>query len=578
MVRRLAVILIADVVDYSRLMGEDETRTLAALAELRQVLFEPVVANHGGTVIKRMGDGWIVEYPNVSEAVACAIDIQERLSSHDIIRLRIGVHIGDVTFQDDDIYGDGINVASRLEALAQPGHVLISDTVHQSLDNKATEKFCGGEAQQLKNVTRPVGVWRWPAVSGSIVGSSDDDGNATLPLPDKPSIAVLPFNNMSGDPEQEYFADGISEDIITDLSKIAGLFIIARNSSFVYKGRAVDVPTVAKELGVRYILEGSVRRGGNRVRINAQLIDAETGGHLWADRYDRDITDIFAVQDEVTASIVQALALTLGADERRRIGNKGTDNLAAYEYVLRGRELFLSTRLEDKELAKQVLAQAIELDPSFGAAHGFLALTHMLDYVNGLGDDPEASRELAFDLAKRGAALTPDDAHVHIALGSVLLSLRRHEEAIAEAQRAIELEPNYAYGFIELGWYLQYAGRADEALEHFDRGLKLDPHCPDAFLHFMAQAYFQLGRYKEASDLLRRRLVRNPTSDSSRMLLAACYGYLNELGAARKVWDEIKQVNPDFSIEQRRQVLPYKYPEDFEKIVTGLRKAGLPEE
>jgi TolB-like protein len=397
-----------------------------------------------------------------------------------------------------------------------------------------------------------------------------------LPLPDKPSIAVLPFNNMSSDPEQEYFADGISEDIITDLSKIAGLFVIARNSSFVYKGKSVDTSTVAKELGVRFILEGSVRRGGSRVRVNAQLIEAETGGHLWAERYDRDLTDIFTVQDEVTANIVQALAVTLGEDEEKRVGKKGTENLAAYECVLRGRELFLLTRREEAKQAKEILEQAIELDAGFGVAYAYLSLTHMLDYINGWSEDPQASQTLAYDLAKRGVELAPDDALAHIALGSASLSLRRHKEAIAEAERAVQLDPNYAHGLFELGWYLQYAGRADEALGYFDRAVRLDPHHADVFLHFMAQAYFQLDRYDEAVELLRRRLVRNPQSDSSRMLLAACYGYLEKHDAAHLLWDEIKEINPDFSIDQRRQVLPYKNPENFEQIVNGLRKAGLP--
>ena len=304
MERRLTPILAADVVDYTRLMGDDEARMLAALNQVREDLFEPKFAERTGKVIKRMGDGWIVEFANVSDAVACAIDVQEGLKGHEIIRLRVGVHIGDVTFQDDDIYGDGINVAARLEASAEPGQVLISDIVHYSLDNRAGEQFSGGEPQQFKNVTRPVRVWYWPA------GVRSDDGVPVAreveppPLPKNPSIAVLPFNNMSGDSEQEFLADGICEDIITALSKFHWLFVIARNSTFTYKGTSKAPTEIARQLGVRYVFEGSVRRAGNRVRITVQLVDGGTGSQLWAERYDRELDDIFELQDEITTTLV----------------------------------------------------------------------------------------------------------------------------------------------------------------------------------------------------------------------------------------------------------------------------------
>jgi len=574
--RRLAAIMSADVAGFSRLMGKDEAGTLSALKALRRDVFAPQVAAHKGRVVKLMGDGALVEFPSIVNAVDCAIAVQRvlaRRNEDSPIKLRIGINLGDIIIEGSDIYGDGVNVAARIQEVADPGGIALSGAAFDQVEGKVEVAFEDTGEHDLKNIAKPVRVWRWS--DGGDVALTG--GAEPLPLPDKPSIAVLPFNNMSSDPEQEYFADGISEDIITDLSKIAGLFVIARNSSFVYKGKSVDTSTVAKELGVRFILEGSVRRGGSRVRVNAQLIEAETGGHLWAERYDRDLTDIFTVQDEVTANIVQALAVTLGEGEEKRVGKKGTVNFAAYECVLRGRELFMLTRREETKQAKAILEQAIELDAGFGVAYAYLALTHVLDYNNGWNEDPQASLALAYDLAKRGVELTPDDAHVHIALGSFSLSLRRHEEAIAEAERAVQLDPNYAHGLFELGWYLQYAGRADEALGYFDRAVRLDPHHADVFLHFMAQAYFQLDRYDEAVELLRRRLVRNPQSDSSRMLLAACYGYLEKHDAAHLVWDEIKEINPDFSIEQRRQVLPYNNPENFEQIVNGLRKAGLPE-
>ena len=574
--RRLAAIMSADVAGYSRLMGTDEAGTLSALKALRRDVFAPQVAAHKGRVVKLMGDGALVEFPSIVNAVDCAIAVQRVLAGRNEdspIKLRIGINLGDIIIEGSDIYGDGVNVAARIQEVADPGGIALSGAAFDQVEGKVEVAFEDTGEHDLKNIAKPVRVWRWS--DGGDVALTG--GAEPLPLPDKPSIAVLPFNNMSSDPEQEYFADGISEDIITDLSKIASLFVIARNSSFIYKGKSVDIPTIAKELGVRFILEGSVRRGGNRVRINSQLIEAETGGHLWAERYDRDLTDIFTVQDEVTANIVQALAVTLGEDEEKRVGKKGTENLAAYECVLRGRELFLLTRREEAKQAKEILEQAIELDAGFGVAYAYLSLTHMLDYINGWSEDPQASQTLAYDLAKRGVELAPDDALAHIALGSASLSLRRHKEAIAEAERAVQLDPNYAHGLFELGWYLQYAGRAAEALGYFDRAVRLDPHHADVFLHFMAQAYFQLDRYDEAVELLRRRLVRNPQSDSSRMLLAACYGYLEKHDAAHLLWDEIKEINPDFSIDQRRQVLPYKNPENFEQIVNGLRKAGLPE-
>jgi TolB-like protein/class 3 adenylate cyclase len=568
--RRLAAIVSADVVGYSRLMGEDEAGTLAALRTWRSELFAPTVRNHRGNIVKNMGDGWLVVFDSAMDAVACAIQVQENLSGHGILKLRIGLHIGDITHADDDIYGDGVNIAARLQDIAEPGAIVISDVARRSIDGKLAADFADLGLKELKNIANPIVAYGWGMAPAQ-------PGSAPLPLPDKPSIAVLPFDNMSGDPEQAYFADGISEDIITDLSKIAGLFVIARNSSFAYKGQSINISAIASELGVQYLLEGSVRRGGNRVRINAQLIDAASGGHLWAERYDGDLTDIFAMQDEVTANIVQALALTLREDEERRVGQKGTDNLAAYELMLRGRELFLRTNYDDMKLARDILEQVIELDPDFGPAHAYLSHNHSMDYVNGWSEDPKASLRRGHDLAKRGVELMPDDAHVHIAFGSILLWQRRHDEAIGEAERAVELDPNFAHGHFELGWILQYAGRAAEALGHFDQAVRLDPHHADQFLHFMAQAYFQLGRYDEAIELLERRLVRNPQSDSSRMFLASCHGHLNRYDEAHVVWKEIKAINPEFSLEQRRGVLPYKNPESFEQIVDGLRKAGLPE-
>ncbi len=583
MERRLAAILAADVVGYARLIRADEEGTLTALKALRADLIDPKIAEHHGRIVKLMGDGMLAEFPSVVDAVRAAVETQQAVAERNSdlpedkrIEFRVGINLGDVVIDGDDIHGDGVNIAARLEGLAEPGGLCVSGGVYEQVRDRIDAPFEDMGEQEVKNIDRPVHVWRWVTDRAAV---ADEPTGADEPqsLPDEPSIVVLPFTNMSGDPEQEYFSDGITEDIITDLSKLSGLFVIARNSAFVYKGQTFNVATVCAELGVRFALEGSIRKASNRVRINAQLIEAERGGHLWAERYDRDLTDIFAVQDEVTANIVQALSVTLREEEKRRIGQRGTENLAAYELMLRGRELFLRGQNEDTKLAKEILDQAVEADPSFGPAYAYLAQVHAIDYVNGWSEDPQASLRHAHDLAKRGAELMPDDAHVHIALGSTFLWLRRHDEAIAEAERAVELDPNYAHGLFELGFFFQYAGRADESLDYFERAVRLDPHHSAAFLHFMAQAYFQLGRYDEAVEFLQRRLVRNPQSDSSRMLLASCYGHMNRHDEARVVWSEIKAINPEFSLDQRREVLPYKNSESFEQIVDGLHKAGLPE-
>jgi TolB-like protein/tetratricopeptide (TPR) repeat protein len=380
---------------------------------------------------------------------------------------------------------------------------------------------------------------------------------------------------MSGDAEQDYFADGISEDIITALSKLSQLFVIARNSSFTFKGKNVHVQEVGTKLGVRYVLEGSVRKSGNRVRITAQLIDATSGGHLWAERFDRDLTDIFAVQDDVTQQIVGALAVNLTEGDRQRLATEQTDNMEAYDYYLRGRELWHRMTKETNIAARDLLQRAIELDPKFAPAFAFLAVANILDYANQWSPSSSRSLKQAEVFATRAVALDDRYPWAHWALGIVELYSRRHDLAIREAKRTISLAPNLAEGHESLGNALHYAGRPEEALACFDRGMALNPYYPDIFLHFQAQATFQLGRFEEAVRILKRRLVRNPGTDVSRVLLAASYGHLGRFEEARHEWQEAFRVNPDYSLEHRRKVLPYKDPEDFELVVDGLRKASL---
>ena len=379
---------------------------------------------------------------------------------------------------------------------------------------------------------------------------------------------------MSGDPEQEYFSDGISEDIITDLSKLSGLRVIARNSTFTYKGKAVDVKQVGRELGVRYVLEGSVRKAGNRVRVTGQLIDAESGAHVWADRFDRDLTDIFAVQDELTQKIVSALALTLTEGEQRRLASEPTNNPEAYDFFLRGREFWYRQTKELNVKAMEMLTRAVELDPNFAPAYAFLAIAHMRDYLNQWSASPSRSLEQGQDVAQQAVALNDRDPHAHWALGSIYLWMRRHDEATLELERAISLNPNFSLAHAMLGLALHYAGRSERALECFDRAIAFDPYT-DVYLHFQAQAYFQLGRYEKAVEILKRRLTRNPDTDISRALLAASYGHLGRIDEARATWQELLRVNPNYSLEHRRKALPYRNPSDFELVVEGLRKASL---
>jgi adenylate cyclase len=580
--RRLAAILAADVVGYSRLMGADERGTLERLKEHRRALIDPTIAGHQGRIVKLMGDGALVEFASVVAAVQCAVAIQRGMAMRDAdlpedarIVFRIGINLGDVIVEGDDLYGDGVNIAARLEGVAEPGGICISAKVHDEVAGKLDLGFRDLGERPVKNIARPVRVYQvLPEPSGH-AGGADPAARAPS-LPDKPSIVVLAFENMSRDPEQDYFADGIAEDIITDLSKISGLFVIARNSAFTYRGKAVDLKQVSRELGVRHVLEGSVRKAGNRVRITAQLIDGQSGGHLWAERYDRDLTDIFEVQDEVTREIVAALRVHLTPEERQRVDKRGTDDLEAYDLFLRGRELFWQTSRETIEQAQVLFDRAIRSDPTFALAHAYLAFTNSLQYANRWSGDLEGSSRCAQALAERALVLDPSEPEAHYVRGIIRLwTEKKSDQAIADAERAIALDPNFARGYGALGAFLHYAGRSEEALDRFRIMARLDPHYPGPYQHFFAQAHFALGHFEEAVAALKERLERQPASDVSRVLLAACYGHLGRREEARAEWAEALRINPDYSIDDRRKVLPYKDPADFERVVEGLRLAGV---
>jgi adenylate cyclase len=421
----------------------------------------------------------------------------------------------------------------------------------------------------VKNITRPVRIFR--------IGRANGGGPASPPaVPDKPSIAVLPFANMSGDAEQEYFSDGISEDLITDLSKVSALFVIARNSSFTYKGKAVKVQEVGRELGVRFVLEGSIRKAGNRVRITAQLVDAQSGGHLWADRFDRELNDIFATQDEVVQKIVEALAVKLSKVEQQDLRRDETRSLEAYESWLRARQLLGRGTRETIAQARALHRRAIELDPNFCSPHVGLAFASVSDYVNAWIADPASALDEGERWARRAIELDERQPGGHVALGNVLVWRRRYDEALAHIHRAVELDTNYAQGHALLGMALMYSGHAAEALDALAASIRLDPHYPNIVLHLMAQAHFSLGHDETAASHLLERIARNPNTDASRMLLAAAFGHLGRTDEARAAWAGLREVNPNFSLAQRKGVLPYKNGADFQRIVEGLAKAGLP--
>jgi adenylate cyclase len=574
MERRLAAILAADIAGYSALMGADEARTVRDLKGHQAVVL-PMIGEFAGRIIDTAGDGILAEFASVVNAVKCALAIQGTMAERNAaiepphrMQFRVGINIGDVVFDDVRIYGDGINVAARLENIAEPGGICISGKVYEEINGRI-ELACEdiGE-QQLKNIARPVRAYR-VRVNGIAT-------SAASPLPDKPSIAVLSFQNMSGDAEQEFFTDGITEDLITDLSKVSGLFVIARNSSFVYKGRPAKVQDIGRDLGVRFVLEGSVRKAANRVRITAQLIDATTGGHLWAERFDRDLTDIFATQDEVVQKIVGALAITLTPVEERRLRRRGTTNVEAYETWLRAREFLTQGTHEAVAQARALYRRAIEIDPNFAAPHAGLALASVTDYVSDWAPDAAQALDEAERWARRAVELSDQEPVSHMALGGVLLWRRDYDGALAECRRMIALDPNFAKGYSTAGMVMLYASQPEKATEKIGISMRLDPHYSPMVLHFLAQAYFGLGQYETAANHLLARIARTPATDSSRMLLAACYGHLGRLEEARLTWAELLKVNPQFLLSQRARVLPYKDPAEFQRIVDGLAKAGLP--
>jgi adenylate cyclase len=578
--RRLAAILAADVVGYSRLMERDEANTLATLKTRRKDIFEPLVTRHHGRVFKEIGDALLVEFGSAVSAVECAADVQQAMAAaNDALPepqrmvLRIGINLGDVMIEGNDLYGDGVNVAARLEGLAEPGGVAISDSVHEHVHGRIAVDFVDRGRHEVKNIARPVHVWAWaPGLNGANALAASEA--QPPPVPDKPSIAVLPFDNMSGDPEQGYFADGITEDIITDLSKVSGLFVIARNSSFAYKGKAPDIRQVSRELGVRYVLEGSIRRAASRIRINAQMIDGTTGGHLWAERYDRDISDIFAVQDEVTRTIVGALKVKLTPNEEALRGSRSKIKPEVYDLIVRARQVALRLRPESAREARAILERVIALDPSVAIAYARLAITTFAEFANRWNDATPENLTRALELAQKAIDIDETEPQGYIALALVFSWMRRLDEAERAAERALALDPNSADAYTGLGNVREFQGRSEDAVALYTQAYRLDPQW-DMALHFLGRSLLQLDRFDEAETAFKRRLTFAPHSDMSRFYLACVYARSGRPDDAKRVWREILEINPTFSAEHVGNVLPYRDPTVVPGLLQSLKEAGI---
>jgi TolB-like protein/class 3 adenylate cyclase len=576
-VRRLTAILAADVAGYSRLMGEDEEGTHERLKAHRQLLIDPTIAEHHGRIVKTTGDGVLVEFASVVDAVRCAVEVQRGMVERNAavlpderIEFRVGINLGDVIVEGEDIFGDGVNVAARLEALAEPAGIRISEDAYRQVRDRLDLSFDDLGEQQVKNIARPVRVYR-VRDAGTTSKRPSTTAPPVLPLPDKPSIAVLPFANMSGDPEQDYFADGMVEEIITALSRIRWLFVIARNSSFTYKGQAVDVKQVGRELDVRYVLEGSVRKAGGRVRITAQLIDTSTGTHLWADRFDGSLADVFDLQDKVASSVAGVIEPALQAAETARSAARPTNDLTAYDLYLRAFAMVASSAQQISE-ALNLLGQALERDPHYGPALAWAAVCHLRRYLDGSSADAEADRRKSADLARQALQVIGDDPNTLANVALVLASVGEDIRAtMALVDRALALNPSFARGWYISGIVRLRAGEPDLAVEHVEACLRLSPRTRIGWAStIIGVAHMASGRFDAAVPKLLLAIQEDPSLPQSYRYLAACYAHMGRLDYARQIIVRLRALTSVVipEISHLREI------EHRELFLSGLRLAA----
>jgi adenylate cyclase len=577
--RRLAAILAADVAGYSRLMGADEEGTLERLKALRHDLVDPKVAEHHGRIVKTTGDGLLVEFASVVDAVHCAIEVQQGMVERNAevpperrIAFRIGINLGDIIREGRDIFGDGVNIAARLEAVAEPGRICVSRVVYDQVRDKLDVTFEDLREQQLKNITRPVHVFRVRLERAAQAVSYASQ--PSLALPDKPSVAVLPFIiNMSGDPEQEFLADGIAEDIITALSHYPSLFVIARNSCFTYKGRAVDVKQVGRELGVRYVLEGSLRKSGSRIRVTAQLVEAETGRHVWAERYDRELADIFALQDEITEAVTIAIAPAVAGAEQQRALRKPPESLDAWAAYQRGLWHLSKFTADDNALAQKFFAQAVDLDPNFAGGHWGLGAARFYAAVAFQTCSLPEALSSAGALLRRAVELDGADAEARLHFSQTLVWSGDYEGTLAEIERALTISPNLAIAYGALGHTLIYSGRPKEGLDPLEKYLRLDPR--DPFLGIVglqvAVGHYFCREYEAAVEAAQRVIRSYPDYPLPYRWLAAALGQLDRSDEARDALEKVTPASLDMYANKR---VPWMRPEDHAHMLEGLRKAG----
>ena len=576
--RRLAAILATDMVGYSRLMEIDEAGTLARLKTHRLELIDPAIAKTKGRIIKTTGDGMLVEFPSVVEAVHCAVEVQRRMARRNLdvaadrrIEFRVGINLGDIIFEDGDIFGDGVNVAARLEQLAEPGGICVSGAVRDQVRETVDVAFADLGEQSVKNIGRPIRVYRVVLDRGA---PEETKTAAAETASAKPSIAVLPFANMSGDPEQEFFVDGITEDIITELSRFRELTVISRNSAFVHKGKAVNVRDVAKEFGVAYVVEGSVRKAGNRVRVTVQLIDAATDQHLWAERYDRELQDIFAIQDDITSTIVATIPGRLEAATQERVKRKPVDNMAAYECVLTGKVLHHRSTRDDNAEALRILERAVALDPNYAHAHAWRACTLGQSWVNGWAADKNATWNAMIEELKSALALDDDDSDVHRILAAVNVVQNDLDRAVYHQDRALNLNPNNDLIVVQQGEILTWLGRADEGVEWIKKAMRVNPYHPERFWHYLGRAYFVAHRYAEAIEALRR---IGRLDHMHHVLLAASHAALGNAATAKLHVEEALKREPSLTAGTYLAMMHYKEASDLAHHRDALLRAGLPE-